>query len=712
MKRFLDNTEVLTNTPVKKLVSLKEKRMNQIKGKRSVCSVCGQECKTSAGLKGHMTKKHGKEKTNTNVDTESRKRTAKDEVIQVVEDLLQEIIQISDDEVELEESIVIGNEEKVNLYEDAMNRDKAEVVKPKHATLNETCGNLKSYQNKCEYCEYVAVASKRYGALQLLKRHKESCSGINLKKSSLTKNCDQCDFEMNDYLLMRRHMRDSHNVVTASTSPPPKKTKRAQEKSNDDGEPMETEDDNIKDISIGMEDMEIEIDITQERSRLMDEKILSKEQLNEKKEKKLEDKFKEVKEDKRMKEEKKRSQLAKNNKKRKQGVKDLRKIMNKKSRKVVNTTKNGRIPVQNIRNIPMNCKHLVREEDVLYVVPGDGCCGPNCAAALLFGDEVFGPKLRRKMNLFMAKHWNTRYRLISQCSEGHPFVRKLKDGEVSFTDPKELLEYLMNSEEAAYMWSDSEDLAIISDMYQIRIKVITCLGENDTSPTVNWIYPEPNLKSFAELKNVELDDMVLFHQNDCHFNLVVSNQSDLALLGSLSYRFNVGPLLSDGEIPDTELEEEADTEVNETTDDDHKGCKAELKKFKEIKSKIEKEYLKCEKELRNKTEEYEKLKIEVNDLKQILKLKDELEQSGLNESMQESTNKDNNDKENTKKGEKSNEKKASYANKTKVQFSCEICAFQCASKIQLNNHVTFKHSTQKRQEEEFNCCECDFQLNS
>ena len=50
--------------------------------------------------------------------------------------------------------------------------------------------------------------------------------------------------------------------------------------------------------------------------------------------------------------------------------------------------------VPNIRSIPENCKHLVNIDDVLYVVPGDGCCGPNCAAAFLFHDEKYGPNLR------------------------------------------------------------------------------------------------------------------------------------------------------------------------------------------------------------------------------------------------------------------------------------------------------------------------------
>ena len=36
----------------------------------------------------------------------------------------------------------------------------------------------------------------------------------------------------------------------------------------------------------------------------------------------------------------------------------------------------------------------------MYIVPGDGACAPNSAAAFFFQDEVFGLKLRKTMNQF------------------------------------------------------------------------------------------------------------------------------------------------------------------------------------------------------------------------------------------------------------------------------------------------------------------------
>ena len=150
----------------------------------------------------------------------------------------------------------------------------------------------------------------------------------------------------------------------------------------------------------------------------------------------------------------------------------------KESTKSINETKN-------LKPVPQNCLHLVNEGDLVYVVPGNGCCGPNCAAALLFHDECFGPKLRIQMNTFQAKHWNKRYKDIAPCSKEAPFVRMLKGKEIEFTDPKELLKFLELSDDAAYMWTDSEDLAIISDMFQIKIKIITTRETMDDNPSVN-----------------------------------------------------------------------------------------------------------------------------------------------------------------------------------------------------------------------------------
>ena len=130
------------------------------------------------------------------------------------------------------------------------------------------------------------------------------------------------------------------------------------------------------------------------------------------------------------------------------------------------------------------------------------------------------------------------------------------------------------------MWSDSEDLAVIADMFQVRIKVITSYGNEGATPTVNLIVPEQSMKQFAELNDVDMEEMVMFHENDCHFNLVVNKESDLATKGNLSRRFNIGPLLVEDYNDEAEVtENKADDVIDANEQLQDTEFETELKKI-------------------------------------------------------------------------------------------------------------------------------------
>ena len=275
----------------------------------------------------------------------------------------------------------------------------------------------------------------------------------------------------------------------------------------------------------------------------------------------------------------------------------------------------------------------------------------------------------------------------------------------------------MNSDDAEYMWSDSEDLAIIADMYQMKIKIITTKGMHDDQPTVNWIYPDPRMAEFAELKDVEIDDMVLLHENDLHFNLVVAGDSDLATQGSLSYRFNIGPTVAQIEekVVDSEEEKEDDEEHTE----DIELFKRQLKKCELGKRNLEIEYKKCEKELRNQIEENVKLKIENKDLKEIAKLSKQLEEKE-NEDVEVEVAKDMQEEEeyiwkmknsgSRRKGPQVEAAPVKLAKKYKVktsleeEFNCAECFFQGTNKVELERHFDLKHTRRENIEENAITC--------
>ena len=99
-------------------------------------------------------------------------------------------------------------------------------------------------------------------------------------------------------------------------------------------------------------------------------------------------------------------------------------------------------------------------------------------------------------------------------------------GKVYIEAENGLLDFLSNDERATYLWSDYEELHAISNLYQIKIKVIS-LASPDSIPVVNMIGPEPELAPFANLPAGIVPDMVLLHSNNSHFDLVVHKESRL-----------------------------------------------------------------------------------------------------------------------------------------------------------------------------------------
>ena len=710
------------------------KRMKNFK-----CNFCEKTCKSSAGLKGHITKKHlnFKQKENQNVTEPEkdgevfRNKRKKEEINEVVESLLSNVIN------ELE------NKDEDVTHEESQNEEK-------------------KYTKICNVCDFYVESNRNYISVQKILKHKDSC-GLGVK-------CIQCDLKYKDHHKMKRHLRDTHGMLTSSTSPPLKKKKN---KINNDSFTQE----DIIDLSESIEEMEIdcdEKDIFNERSRMMDEKVIAKQKKNDEEI----EKFISMK-----------KKLSDNRKKPLEKISVKRAKQPKQENKPKTNKKCQKNLFNNLKEVPENCKSLVNEGDMIYVVPGDGACGANSAAAHLFQDEVYGPRLRKKINCFFAKHFYKKYQFKTACSPESPFRRQIKNEMIEFTDPEQLIEYLKTSDEAMYMWVDSEDLGVIADMFQIRIKIITTNGANDESPTVNWILPDEALAEDAEIKDVELEDMVLIHENDIHFNLVVGKNSVLATLGSLSYRNNIAPLIDISQRVEKEedKEEKEDQKINEiekktlenqiedlkventklkqklkqqevqkhikeqhskekitcdecdfqittmlqldahkksahVTSKDDKSCSKECKERLQT---IEKEYLKCETELRNITEENEKNKIEIKDLRKIIDLRQEVKK------LEQKNDKEDvlflNDLKNKGYGKSNPQSKSvprssiKKSDNNQMKLKCKKCNYMASGESHLKNHMKLIHSSNndelnheqnKSREEEFNCMKCAYQGNS
>ena len=200
-----------------------------------------------------------------------------------------------------------------------------------------------------------------------------------------------------------------------------------------------------------------------------------------------------------------------------------------------------------------------------------------------------------------------------------------------------------------------------------------------------------------------------------HFNLIISEDSDLAKLGCLSDRFGVGPL---GEKKQDSDESEIEVKGNKPEENDLKKIKKELKTCKLRNELIENEYMKCEKVIRSKTEEVEKLKLEIKDLRQIINLRNKKNDGDSYMDIEEDTSEEEFKTLFEMKGRgfrRANPQADSIRKTSSVNrdYKCKVCDFIGSSETHLSRHINVQHHQKengnKEKEDEFNCAECDYQ---
>ena len=86
------------------------------------------------------------------------------------------------------------------------------------------------------------------------------------------------------------------------------------------------------------------------------------------------------------------------------------------------------------------------------------------------------------------------------------------------------------------MWRGHEGFTAVCSAYQFEAKIITISGENDDNPRVTKIGPNPQLANFSELPAGRIPEMVLLHEENSHYNLIIPRNCRLALDGGLDYQ--------------------------------------------------------------------------------------------------------------------------------------------------------------------------------
>jgi hypothetical protein len=134
-------------------------------------------------------------------------------------------------------------------------------------------------------------------------------------------------------------------------------------------------------------------------------------------------------------------------------------------------------------------------------VGGGGLCGANCIAMHLT-QSANGEGVRREINEHKVKNWD-----IYKDSYPENATEKIGSNEKEFKNNAHVLHFLTNEpEEAVKMWVDQRDLQAASNMYNIRINVLTT-GAPDPKPECHLC--KPPFKG-------ESDDSLIKHNETTH----------------------------------------------------------------------------------------------------------------------------------------------------------------------------------------------------
>ena len=153
----------------------------------------------------------------------------------------------------------------------------------------------KIHSNNCELCDKSFQAFSKIESIQLVNEHKINEHPTDTEKYREKKNCDDCDFEADSGILLKKHMRDFHQAwdFTRSISPPPKRQKEENENDTTANVNANPNPNNIEFEELISELEDMDLDEEQKRSNQMDQQILEKRKRNDmEEERKLEEESK------------------------------------------------------------------------------------------------------------------------------------------------------------------------------------------------------------------------------------------------------------------------------------------------------------------------------------------------------------------------------------------------------------------------------------
>ena len=320
-------------------------------------------------------------------------------------------------------------------------------------------------------------------------------------------------------------------------------------------------------------------------------------------------------------------------------------------------------------------KHFPKDHVVLQVKP-DGTCGVACGAAHIFAQASKSRQFRREINKHMVANWEYYKNKVI-----FPYDRQVGVGgkHVKFTNSLDFQNFLQ-TQDADSLWTDSEEIQAMCNMYQMPATVVKVSGGEDDHPSVAQVGPDGDIKEIG-LSNTTLvkpGNVPKMHLllEGAHYSLVVPRTS-------MTEKHAVHP---EPEESDKGYEAEGDEE-------DEEG---------EVTTTIKS----AEDKLHDLQNEYEALKaMYVKVVKENKKLKANTNVTTDNPATSDKES-DATDEETLTNSKSKGFKRTTPQNQSEKKLSCPICKISFRKENELRKHMTCHNK-----DGDWTCNDCSFQTN-
>ena len=170
----------------------------------------------------------------------------------------------------------------------------------------------------------------------------------------------------------------------------------------------------------------------------------------------------------------------------------------------------------------------------------NGACLTNCLCAHMSctDNKTDREKFNRLVNHHIADHWDRFYQFKISLPYSEQIGVGTKARQVTCKTKEEMLAFL-RSEESLTVFSNYQELLAIANMLNITVKVFSYDIDGDITKS-DWseVSPDSTMTKFSHFPHGVIPDMALYNNNNSHYDLLVLDDSKLAILGLIGSDVN------------------------------------------------------------------------------------------------------------------------------------------------------------------------------